>query len=216
MIPREIPKQIRQIEIRTNRIVTEFAECGCVSLSWSVKRKYVLCLMLALGGLSSGCSASKQSVAIIPPSDREGIELPVKFRDYQEVFMFIAKHEGIPTNTDWLFKFAADSETRNYTLDEPPFHVWLIIPHFYNGGIYDKIRSAQGNGGYYVLRPLAGDFTSDNTDCGFELVRVAAGNTITWSGNNHRARFTTTWHVSAAESPADVYEWNGNFFEPVK
>ena len=30
MIPREILKKIRQIEIRTNRIVTESAERGCV------------------------------------------------------------------------------------------------------------------------------------------------------------------------------------------
>jgi hypothetical protein len=30
MIPREILKKIRQIELRTNRIVTEFSERGCV------------------------------------------------------------------------------------------------------------------------------------------------------------------------------------------
>jgi hypothetical protein len=30
MIPREILKKIRQIEIRTNRVVTGFAERGCV------------------------------------------------------------------------------------------------------------------------------------------------------------------------------------------
>lgn len=30
MIPREILKKIRQSELRTNRIATEFAECGCV------------------------------------------------------------------------------------------------------------------------------------------------------------------------------------------
>ena len=30
MIPREILKQIQQIEIRTNRLVTEFSERGCV------------------------------------------------------------------------------------------------------------------------------------------------------------------------------------------
>jgi len=30
MIPREILKKTRQIEIRTNRIVTKFAERGCV------------------------------------------------------------------------------------------------------------------------------------------------------------------------------------------
>ena len=32
MIPREILKKIRQIEIRTHRLVTEFAARGC--LSW--------------------------------------------------------------------------------------------------------------------------------------------------------------------------------------
>jgi hypothetical protein len=36
MIPREILKKIRQIEIRTNRVVTGFSERGCPSRSTSI------------------------------------------------------------------------------------------------------------------------------------------------------------------------------------
>src|ERR1039458_2203591 len=52
MIPREILKKIRQIEIRTNRIVTGFAERGCVRIPTGFRPKAQGCAAGATQGSS--------------------------------------------------------------------------------------------------------------------------------------------------------------------
>jgi hypothetical protein len=65
MIPREILKKIRQIEIRTNRIVTGFAERGCVQstsrstpdISYALTNHHALRLGLRPQLRSNSCRA---------------------------------------------------------------------------------------------------------------------------------------------------------------
>jgi hypothetical protein len=94
-------------------------------------------------------------------------------------------------------------------------YVYLVTVHYYNGGVFDQIRGAQGNGSYYILRPLS-VYSALDTDKGFELVGVVEGNSWKLMHSNGRCRFVTYWHVSAAESPESIYEWNGKFFEQQK
>jgi hypothetical protein len=160
-----------------------------------------------------GCSITKQPLVIAPPGNRAGIALPVELRNYAEVYAFIAKHEGIPAGADFLFQLAADSEIEIRDLEGSVSFVWVVTPHFYNGGVYDKIRGVQGNGGIYVLRPPIRDLKSDSINHGFELIGVAEGNVWRFSTVNQVPRLLTHWHVSADEHSEDAYDWNGKFFE---
>jgi hypothetical protein len=179
-------------------------------------KKVVLCFMLLLSGGLFGCSIAKQSSAITPELDKDEVQLPICFSNYCGLYTFIAKHEGLSASADVRFQLAADSETKIYALDEPPSYVWVIEPHFFNGGIFDEIRGAQGNGTVYLVCPLAENFTSGDTNHGFELVGIARGNTVRFSSVNHIPRLIVNWHVSAAEAQETIYEWNGKFFKPLK
>lgn len=181
-----------------------------------MKSKLILWLVLALSGGLFGCSTTRQPLVIGRGSVEGTIQLPVRFSNYHELYVFIAKNEGIPESADTLFQLAADSETKIYALDESPSYVWVITPHFYNGGILDEIRGAQGNGGIYLVCPLAKNFTSGDTNHGFELVGIATGNACRFSSVNHVTRLITNWHISAAEQPETVYQWNGKCFEGIK
>ncbi len=146
-------------------------------------------------------------------------ELPRRFKSYHELYTFIARctYGGISTNADTLFKLAADSTTTIVTIEDKSLsHVYLIEPHFYGGGIHDQIRGAQGNGNYYILRPLATNQTELDVDKGFELVGIARGNSCKLSYTNGRPCFVTRTHFSATENPLRVYQWNGMYFDLVK
>ncbi len=123
-------------------------------------------------------------------------------------------------DTDALLKMASDSTTTIITVDDDKAmqdkYIYLIEPHYYDGGIFDKIRGAQGNGSYYVLRPLATNYTEVDTDKGFELIGILSGNSCEFTHETGKPAFVTHWHMSAAEAPETIYEWNGNFFEALK
>jgi hypothetical protein len=181
-----------------------------------MKSKFILCLVLILCSDLFGC-ATRHYPDTHADSD---VKLPVRFKNYQELYAFISREvfesKSVSSNPNTLFKLAADSETEPYALDNPPFYLWIITPRYFNGGIYDQIRGAQGNGVYYIIRPLARNFASDKTDCGFELVGIAHGNALSFSDYNQTTRLTTYSHISATEHPGNTYEWNGKIFEQVK
>ena len=138
---------------------------------------------------------------------------PPRFKNYAAVFTFIAQQQDLPTNAATVFTLAADTSIEVMVFDEIPI-LYFVTPHYFAGGLYDQIRGAQGNGRYYLLRPLNRDFTAaGNLDRGFELVGVADGNTYKWEWVNHRPRLVTTWHLSASESPTNIYDWNGSEFK---
>lgn len=181
---------------------------------------FLLIVAFALSAISFGCSFGKRhSVA----TARQVIdELPIRFGGYQQLYAFIASRSygGMttnPTNAETLFKLAADSCTQIVTLEDSQMpYVYLVESHYYNGGIYDQIRGAQGNGDYYILRPLNTNYVTLDTDQGFDLVGIVQGNSWKVTYPAGRARIVTRWHMSAEESPESSYEWNGKFFELMK
>jgi hypothetical protein len=182
-----------------------------------MKPKLILCLSLVLSGGLFGCSTTHWSSS---EADTD-TKLPVRFNNYRELYAFIEArtYGGMPTNMDTTLAMASDSETKIVTLSDDKIpYVYLVTPHLYDGGIYDHIRGAQGNGYYYILRPLAKatDYTSDGKEHGFDLIGIGEGNTFTWTNSNGKTGFITTWHLSAGEHPETIYEWNGKFFEHVK
>ena len=66
MIPREILKKIRQIEIRTNCVVTGFAERGCVRIPTGFRLKAQGCAAGATLGRRSTNIINRNAVVAIP------------------------------------------------------------------------------------------------------------------------------------------------------
>ena len=66
MIPREILKKIRQIEIRTNRVVTEFAARDCVRIPTGFRLKAQGCAPGATLGHLPANIINRNAVAAIP------------------------------------------------------------------------------------------------------------------------------------------------------
>ena len=66
MIPREILKKIRQIELRTNRLVTEPAEHGCARIPTGFRPKAQGCEERATLGRRHATFANRNAVAAIP------------------------------------------------------------------------------------------------------------------------------------------------------
>src|SRR5579884_121761 len=178
-----------------------------------ILRTFMACITMGLAGFIAGCSSTKPK--LVSPIDFESIELPIKFSGYRSFYTFIALNEysGMYSkDKDVVLKMAADSSTEIITVDDKGMqdqYLYLIKPHYYNGGIYDQIRGAQGNGHYYILRPLATKFTELDTDKGFELIGLLSGNSCRFTHETGKPAFITHWHMSAAESPQTIYEWNG-------
>jgi hypothetical protein len=179
-----------------------------------MKPKLILCLALILICGIFGCSTTKP-VVITGDTVDEPIKLPVKFAGYREFFTFVAKNTygGMSIDADTVFKLAADSTIEIVGLDFKSMpYVYVVEDHYYNGYL-DEIRGAQGNGQYYILRPLT---TGSRTSRGFELVGIIDGNAYTVQHLNETPRFVSYWHISAGEHPETIYEWNGKFFESKK
>jgi hypothetical protein len=180
----------------------------------------IVCLAIVLCFAVFGCATLHYSDG---DADSD-VKLPIRFKNYRELYGFISRevleeasgNKSMASNPDTIFKLAADSETETYALDNPPFYLWVIMPHYLNGGINDQIRGTQGNGVYFIVRPLAKNFTSENTDCGFELVGITSGNALKFSSYNQTTRLITYWHISATDHPETTYEWNGKKFERLK
>ncbi len=179
-----------------------------------MKLKTILCFALVLSGSLFGCS----TIPLNSNDEDKEVKLPINFKNYRELYAFIeARTYGrVPTNVDATLAIASDTTTKIETLSDNKLqYVYLVTPHYYDGGVFDNIRGAQCNVEYYILRPLAKitDFTGDGKDHGFELVGIGEGNTLTWTNLNGKIGFVTTWHLSAGEHPETIYEWNGKFFE---
>ena len=176
-----------------------------------MKPKLLLCLALVLSGGLFGCSTTKPAL-VAGDTHAEQIKLPITFASNREFFTFVARNSinGMPINDDTVSKLATDSTDKTVGLDskqrQMPF-VHVVESHYFNRGI-DEIRGVQGNGQFYILRPL---FTSK-----VELVGILDGNSYRLQPINGTPRFVSYWHLSANESSENIYEWNGKFFEQKK
>ncbi len=72
MIPREILKKVRQIELRTNRLVTESAERGCVRIPTGFRPKAQGCEERVTLGQRYADIINRKAVVAIPFSSAAG------------------------------------------------------------------------------------------------------------------------------------------------
>lgn len=134
----------------------------------------------------------------------ESLPRPVVFTNYTGIFTFIARYELLPIDADTLFTLAADSRIDRSIIDGIG-QVMVIESNYYGGGKFNRIRGAQLNGRYFVLR-IDGD--------SFRLIGVLSGNAYRWDNVGSKRRLITSWHLSAAESPETTYTWDGAVFVP--
>ncbi len=184
-----------------------------------MKTKLLVSLVLILAGGLMGCvtahrpPATPAEIDNAPPDE---FQRPIKFTGYHALYTYIAQHEGLATDSNTVFKLAADSQTEVLAVNKSLPWVYAVESHYYDGGAYDQIRGAQGNGNYYILRPLATNDVNLDTDKGFELVGILEGNYYELHYSNNVPQFIAYWHMSASESDPSIYEWNGTIFKHVK
>lgn len=126
----------------------------------------------------------------------------VPFGSYKAAFRYIAKCEGLPSDSSTLFALAADS-----TLERSHSHLagdLVIVRAEYYGQSRFGIRGAQGQGRYYVFQ---------TRDDGWRLVGILHGNSYRWDAVGDTLRIITRTHLSAVESPETIYTWTGQLFE---
>ena len=182
-----------------------------------MKTRILALFTLASSVALTGCSTTHYS------ADRPGQppKLPIRFNNYRDLYAFIEAYTwgDMPTNSDTTLAMASDTTTEIVTTsdDQLPY-LFVLAPQYYHGNVFDLLRGAQGNGDYFILRPLArlNDYTGDSRDHGFELVGMAGGNSLTWTRIGGKLGFITTWHVSAAEQATTLYQWDGKIFKPAE
>lgn len=153
--------------------------------------------VLALAGLS--CStAPRMAMKDMSIGNKPG----PSFSDYRQLFSWIAKCEGLPTDARTIFDLAAESKL-DYFQDEKFGKICIIEVNYYGDGQFNQIRGAQGNGRYYVIK---------STERGFDLVGILEGNSYSWDNVGERRRLITTWHMSISENEGMTYDWNGKTF----
>jgi hypothetical protein len=174
-----------------------------------MKTKLLLSLALVLSGGWFGCSTSQHphNANGQPPVSTAGNTLvlssSIGFANYHDVYRFIAERESIPTNADALLKLAAESHMEIATIEN--LGIIQIIEANYYGDIFNKIRGAQLNGRYYVLR---------KNKSGFDLVGILEGNIYRWDNVGKSIKLKAHWHGGEwnGEDAWDIYEWNGQTF----
>jgi hypothetical protein len=174
-----------------------------------MKYEIILCCALVLSGGLLGRSAPYrlQDGSWHPPigdtAKASNPDLPIKFTNYHDVYRFIAECEGVPTNADALLKLASESKME-ITPIENVGTIQIIEANYYSD-VFNKIRGAQLNGRYYVLRRNKSDF---------DLVGILEGNIYRWENIGKSVKLKTHWHVGAWNGEADwqSYEWNGRTF----
>jgi hypothetical protein len=159
----------------------------------------------------TGCASPKPALPPQPYFDeKEAIGL--KFPTYEEAFRFIAQQETIPMDDRTVFRLAADSRIEILRFGEHATF-YLVEANLYGGGIYNRIRGAQFNGRYYVLRSLSEDFIQpDNWEKGFELVGILSGNRYEVKQSEGKLSIVTSWHSSLFERGVFTYVWDGKSF----
>lgn len=176
--------------------------------------------------LVTGCTSLQTNQQIVRGDVENQLDKPRKFSNYREIFKYIADNESKstvdPINDDKLLKLAADSQIDVCRVEGHLPPILVVTASYYNFfnnnmGVDDEIRSSTGNGRFYLFIPLQKNLTEDgNPNPGFELVGIGIGNSYSWTSMNHVPEFITTWHGSATQSPASIYQWDGKIFKLIK
>src|SRR5580704_10420626 len=116
-----------------------------------MNHKIIPCLALVLSGGLFGC-AMRPTDGLYESSGSKVLH----FKSYWEAYVYIAKCESLPTDDNTVLKLAAES-TMSIVQIENIGTLHIIEAQYYDG-VYDRIRGAQANGRYYVLRENNGKF----------------------------------------------------------
>lgn len=144
-------------------------------------------------------------------SSTDVFKSPVHFKNYQELFSYIAGDIGLENNPEILLNLAADSRIDYVTDTEVETAVitanYIVKSTFENKHYrINQPRGASGNGPFYVFH---------SKDGGLDLVGVLWGNGYSRTRYKDKEAFETTWHMSAAQYTLTTYAWNGEVYQQV-
>lgn len=122
------------------------------------------------------------------------------FAGYRELFSYIAEREELPTDPDAILKLAAESSLAEVRARADESYI-VVRVDFRADTHVSKVRGAQGNGPFYVLRREGGRF---------RLLGTMFGNSYVWGSRNGNLFFTVSSHMSAEHSDTATYRVAGN------
>ncbi len=125
------------------------------------------------------------------------------FDDYMQLFTFIAKTEGVPSDPNSLLKLAAESTMKSTGKLAPG--QFVVVEAQFRKENSSRIRSHQNNGGYYVFL---------KKEKGFQLAGYLVGNRYHWALSGGRIRIIVNYHMSVVANES-IYQWNGKIFENI-
>lgn len=140
----------------------------------NINGRIVLLVLTAVNLLGSHLSAEEHRT--------DAADHPIVFTNYMGIFTFIANYEHLSIDKDTLFTLAADSRIDRSAIDGIG-QVMVIESNYYGGGKFNRIRGAQLNGRYFVLR-IDGD--------SFRLIGVLNGNGYRWDNVGDKRRLITS------------------------
>jgi hypothetical protein len=132
---------------------------------------------------------------------------PVHFKNYHELFEFIARDNGLEATNEVVTKLSADSRVEYRLAQNKDSRIRAVIEADYIDtnefpGV-NSLRGASGNGLFYVI-----EFELN----GIDLIGVLEGNGWELRTIDGRESYVTSWHMSAYEFVETVYEFNGRAF----
>lgn len=163
-----------------------------------MRQKLHISLALVLGGVLFGCA--------VRPTDgpyESSNSKALHFKGYREAYVYIAKCESLPADDNTVLKLAAESTMKVVQIEN--IGTLHIIEAEYYDGVYDRVRGAQANGRYYVLRENNGKF---------DLAGILEGNAYRWSQTGKSVALQTHWDSGEKNSEDGwiSYPWNGRAF----
>ena len=138
----------------------------------------------------------------------DSLTVPIHFKNYQEIFKYIADENEGEGDPEYILELAADSRVDYLRKDHTKGTGDMIVitanyidkKEFF--GI-DMIRGAQGNGSFYVFQ---------KNDDGYDLIGILSGNGYKFAQVNGKDSVLTSWHVSASEYTETLYQWDGKVY----
>lgn len=135
-------------------------------------------------------------------------ELKTKhFKTYKDFFTYLVEQNpDFSVRDENIVKLAAEStiERIETKFNENVREIILVVKLDYFDGLFSRIRGAQSNGDFYILKVL---------NDGFEIVGIMRGNRYNFGTFNGRPRFYSDSHMSYCEGIEDIYDWDGEFFK---
>jgi hypothetical protein len=125
------------------------------------------------------------------------------FTDYFSAFRFLAEKSHLNSDDNNVFKLAAESSIDKFSSEDEGELILVVNLNYYKG-VYNAVRSPDGNGHFYI-------FLSDGDL--LEYVGSMEGASYHQEDINGNFSFITSWNIGENEVIESTYQYDGDYFQ---